>query len=262
VEYGYPLAARFVDALDTFSESLGNDGQRIRRCTEDTVALMRRGNVQTLDDLTARIHAGVFDEPPRISGEVGARRTQRTCDAKVATHALFLSLEPEARKTGLRGGEHGLHTFQTKFMRQVVAPDGAYSGKIANLLGTVGVPPEKVVLSDLCPMSLVKRQGGPGQRTDDNRQPTGERAEAFHRYLEHEEVSGWTVRRLLASRASRIIALGWLAEHGLLRLFHSMEAEISCRDQPWEPVALDEGAAPWSWVYTDAREALLKAIVE
>jgi len=103
VKYGYPLASQFVEVLDSFGKSLSKSAEKIRRCVEETVTLMRKGNIQTLDDLTSRIHNGVFDESQYSTPDVSSRRLQRTRDAKIATYALFLSKESAAKRTGLAG---------------------------------------------------------------------------------------------------------------------------------------------------------------
>jgi hypothetical protein len=50
---GYPVADNFVPELESFGKSLNDQAPQIKKCVEDTVALMRLGNVATIDDLTA-----------------------------------------------------------------------------------------------------------------------------------------------------------------------------------------------------------------
>ena len=150
-------------------------------------------------------------------------------------------------------GTLGVGLFQNGFLRRVVEPDNDYYGRIAILLEAVGIASEKLVLSDLCPLSLVKRFVKGGRRADDSRQPTGERAAAFQQYVEHPFVRGWTARRIKDSQSCRIVALGWLAEHGLLRLLHSLGAEIGCQGESWNPTP-NPVAQPWAWVNNYAQE--------
>jgi hypothetical protein len=67
----------------------------------------------------------------------------------------------------------------------------------------------------------------------------------FCRYVENETVSGWTWRRITESRAEHVIALGRIAEHGLLRLFNRLGAKISCKGEAWKP---NEYGLEWDWV--------------
>ena len=54
VRYGYPLASGFVPELESFSHSLGDDAQQLKRCVDETVTLMRQESVQTIDDQIGR----------------------------------------------------------------------------------------------------------------------------------------------------------------------------------------------------------------
>ena len=55
VKCGYPLAKNFVPAFESFSPSLGGDAEKLKRAVDETVALMREANVQTVDELMFRI---------------------------------------------------------------------------------------------------------------------------------------------------------------------------------------------------------------
>jgi hypothetical protein len=123
--------------------------------------------------------------------------------------------------------------FQRLFLDNVVAPDADYYGKLASLLNSAGVSANRIILSDLCPNSIVRRSGVINNcRQDDSRQPCKDRASVFCQYVEDPGVAGWTWRRITESRAERIIALGHITEHGLLRLFSRHDAKISCNGQP------------------------------
>ncbi len=97
VKYGYPLAAGFVGAFESFSRSLGEDAQKLKRAVDETVTLIRQANVQTIDDLVFRIHNGVLDDPRHQSTQAYGVQLQRVLKAKIATTALFLSLEQRAK---------------------------------------------------------------------------------------------------------------------------------------------------------------------
>ena len=97
VRHGYPLAAHFVPAFESFSLSLGDDAQKLKRAVDETVSLMRQANVQTIDELVFRIHNRALDDPKHQSTQAYGVRLQRVLKAKIATTALFLALEQRAK---------------------------------------------------------------------------------------------------------------------------------------------------------------------
>ena len=103
VDCDYPLANDFLKTLDTFSMSnhvVHPTTERIRRSAMNTAELLRKESYQTIDELVEAIENGVFDG----SGTHQQKRQiqqSRIYEAKVATAALFLTLEPHAKKTGL-----------------------------------------------------------------------------------------------------------------------------------------------------------------
>src|SRR5689334_22772782 len=100
-DFGYPLAKDFVQKLETYAAQIGRDSQFIKQCAEETVNLMRQVPVLTIDDLVTKIESGIFDGTRGAPEQKYALRDQRIRSAKIATEALFLSLEPAARRTGL-----------------------------------------------------------------------------------------------------------------------------------------------------------------
>src|ERR1017187_7121429 len=79
---------------------------------------------------------------------------------------------------------------------------------LAHLLAAVGVPASRIILSDLCPNSIVKRIVVGNRRQDDSRQPVKERAPIFCRYVEHPLVEEWTWRRNTESWAECVVVIG------------------------------------------------------
>lgn len=148
--------------------------------------------------------------------------------------------------------------FQKQFLDRVVAPDSSYYGKIESLMQAVQIKSSQIVLSDLCPCSIVKRQIKKGQRKDDSKQPSKERAKIFCEYVENPQVQKWTADRILKSKSRHIIALGHIAEHGLLRLFSRMDAKFFNGNQPFN--LQTNIAPPWKWVdqYADHPNRKLK----
>ena len=146
------------------------------------------------------------------------------------------------------GGGDNWTAFQRVFLENVVVPDIVYYGRLASLLSSVGVSANRVVVSDLCPCSIVKRTVINNRRQDDSRQPCKDRASVFCWYVEHPVVEGWTWRRVTESLAARIIALGHIAEHGLLRLFSRHGAMISRDEQRLSDLCQGGTVPAWGWV--------------
>src|SRR6266540_2137899 len=96
---GYPLANQFVSQLEVFGKGLREEATRLKRCVEETANLMRANNVETVDDLAARLHAGAFDEQKGSPALSYQQREQRIWSAKIAAMAMLLSKEAEAKKT-------------------------------------------------------------------------------------------------------------------------------------------------------------------
>jgi uracil-DNA glycosylase len=65
--------------------------------------------------------------------------------------------------------------------------------------------------------------------------------------VDHPVVEEWTWRRITESWAECIIALGSIAEHGLLRLFIRHEAKISCNVPPLTQQRQEQNLPP-CWV--------------
>jgi len=88
--YGYPLATGFIPALESFGQSLaGNPNtERLKRSVDETVILMRRANVRTIDALALRIHQGKLDDPKENPIYADGTQSRRILDAKIATAAL------------------------------------------------------------------------------------------------------------------------------------------------------------------------------
>lgn len=119
----------------------------------------------------------------------------------------------------------GYADFQRSFVKSVVSGDQNYYEKIASLMIPAGFhDASQITLFDLCRASFVLRVGPPGPRKDDSQSAATCCWPIFQQYVETAEPRGWLWRRIAESPARRIIALGYTAEHGLLRLFESYSA--------------------------------------
>ena len=128
--------------------------------------------------------------------------------------------------------------FQKTFFRRVVAGDPNYYEPIAELAMDVGSS-QNLALLDLCRASFVHLDDAYSasctERTLLNNW------ELFARHVVAND--DWTWRRLLISRTRRIVALGALAERGLLAFFHRRGATIHRSDtgSVWKPPRKEAG---------------------
>jgi hypothetical protein len=142
--------------------------------------------------------------------------------------------------------------FLPSFLEHVVRPDRDYYDRIALLAQDQGSA-AGIALFDLSRASFTRR----GTRVNGDldraaeftfKPPKGcgpeehrrakESRQVFTKYVESTRQREWTRRRLEGSRATRIVALGYIAEHGLLKFFYDAGIRnITQRSKP---------SAPWS----------------
>lgn len=118
----------------------------------------------------------------------------------------------------------GAGEFIREFRSRVV--DGRpYYKRVALLAGAVeGATAEQIALFDLCRTSFVEVKGNGKVGSGDG--VAKKKPALFTRYIEDPRPRGWLWRRLTGGDARRVIALGTIAEHGLLRLFHAKGCSI------------------------------------
>jgi uracil-DNA glycosylase len=111
--------------------------------------------------------------------------------------------------------------FQEKFLNCVVARDRGYYYGLATLLQNVQ-PAKRIAVFDLCRASFVRRRRLNGQKdVQGDIKAVRAGANVYSRYVEdpeRTEPTEWLWRRVISSRASAIVVLGSIAEHGFLRL--------------------------------------------
>jgi len=83
----------------------------------------------------------------------------------------------------------------------------------------------------------------------------------FSKYVESSPSADWLWRRVVESQAGRIIVLGGIAEHGLLRLFHRRGMAIQTSDAiaiwtPHQGVTNGLRSTLWPARYADASRQL------
>lgn len=146
--------------------------------------------------------------------------------------------------------------FRAHFIEQVVGAFRKYYGFVERLgesLKSQNATFSGFALTDLCKASFVCRMGsdcengepkhrgyikeGRTIRTDEGGDPWVEAApELYCRYVENPKAMDWTWRRLSMGRAQRIVTLGRIAEHGVLRCFqahHCQVQGITSRSGEW-----------------------------
>jgi hypothetical protein len=116
--------------------------------------------------------------------------------------------------------------FLERFLKSVVITRLYYT-RVAELASTVVPSCRLLAPVDLCRVAFVRR--------DVSRDRGGDRVansapELFSAFVESRAASDWLWRRLVDSEASALIALGTVAEHGLLRLFARHLQKCSIRD--------------------------------
>jgi hypothetical protein len=97
--------------------------------------------------------------------------------------------------------------FQSLFLRYVVSPDLSYYGPLQNLCSEFGSA-TRLLLMDLCRVSLVKRGTGTTKRMDSSSSAIVREAPAvYEKYVESEQPSEWLWRRFAEGQAQCIVAL-------------------------------------------------------
>lgn len=133
--------------------------------------------------------------------------------------------------------------FASQFRDCVIEGDRSYYEPLAQLvrLATGHNDARGVALLDVCRASFVRRDAeGPSRRDESGDRVVLAAPATFERYAEHDASHRWTWDRLISGQARRVIALGTIAEHGLLRLFaragcriHQSISGAECRLRPY-----------------------------
>jgi hypothetical protein len=136
--------------------------------------------------------------------------------------------------------------FQSAFIQDVVLRDDDHYERLCPLLNHRS----RFAVFDIARCSLVVRGRHTGtERRDENIDTllTAHRS-VFAQHAEHPKSKRWTQARLIGSRARLIIALGFTAEYGLVRLFADMGMRIrdSVTHAIWRERRLQR---PENWAY-------------
>lgn len=180
------------------------------------------GEQSMIDDLDVPL--------PWVTDLVGTDSEDATsilvCGSSVAPCIRGLAQRRNGIKLSSYIDAHSSASFQNAFMEEVVVPDCAYYGKLAAMLDGY-VSPSQLIVTDLCRASFCRRGTRPMRVSDsldlDYYDAGGDKIACdspavFRSYTESDDVDRLNWRRISEFKGNRIIALGMLAEHGLLRL--------------------------------------------
>lgn len=115
--YGYPLAADFLGALKKYFQDLENRSNcdRLKQCVTNTITLLGKYGTPTIDRLARRIEDECQRQKhPLVSIDAAKRMSldqaawDKIREAKIATVAMFLEAEKQARSTDLSGYQNFL----------------------------------------------------------------------------------------------------------------------------------------------------------
>jgi uracil-DNA glycosylase len=139
-----------------------------------------------------------------------------------STYAGFIkeySTRPFVMSLGKYISSNDPYTFQKHFLNDVVKRDNGYYGPIAVLAESFGNL-SNLALFDLCRASFVQRGSGQINRGDKSGDTVVKKgAKIYEQYVEFKESESWLWKRLTDGKAKCVVALGSIAEHGLLRLY-------------------------------------------
>jgi hypothetical protein len=144
--------------------------------------------------------------------------------------------------------------FQRDFLECVVSTDQSYYDAVRQLLCIGNWKSEQLLLTDLCRVSFVCRGSDERRKDRSGDRIARSQPEVFQRYVD--ATAGWTWRRFGQSQASCILALGTIAEHGLLRLFtrDAMTVRSVSDRKDWSFLSGHRGG--WVSKYADANRKL------
>ncbi|HSR06234.1 MAG TPA: hypothetical protein VLM42_03720 [Bryobacteraceae bacterium] len=267
-------ADRHFDFDDVINKEIHSDSPDEQSKIQSLGALAEPGSIGSQQAMVDGL-----DRPlPWVQDIVGKRyREAEGVSVVGSAYAPFIQRISSRRATlPLSDYAQASHSdFQRSFLEHVVRPDVDYYRKIEVLLSGV-FEVSQITLLDLCRSSFTIRGTRVGKCRDRaaeftfraGKGITEERAQfsrqTFLRYIESDKQREWTQRRFADSEASNIIALGYRAEHGLLRFFYSLGIrDISRQRAPhekWVPNTAQEDR--WVTNYAKGKHALQTWLAE
>jgi hypothetical protein len=116
--------------------------------------------------------------------------------------------------------------FQDCVLRGLLEDDSSYYSRLMAFAAVTGQPTASsgIAVLNLCRTSFVERNATGRFRGGDG--VVMRHCGLFERYVEHPQNQSWLWRRVTGTGSTRIIAVGAIAEHGLLRLFMRQRCEL------------------------------------
>jgi len=205
---------------DALNAEIWRESPNVQRKIQPPTELERPGSVGAQQAMLEGDNASLI--LPWVPDLVGKRVGGRESVLVIGPHYSGFIREYSGRREKMTLDEYigatSSKEFQELFLDKVVRFDEVYYRGLEKLLhGLVG--PEQVAVLDLCRASFVRRGSGASSRRDE----AAERVvhdgwQAYTRYVENDDPKKWIFRRIKESNARVIVAVGTIAEHGLLRL--------------------------------------------
>ena len=246
----------YLDLFDALNEEIWARSQAVQNDLDPPSTLSQVGAIGAQQAMIPTPDASAPSILPWVPDVVGKNwRSSQALHVVGAAYAGFI------RELSGRGGCLPLahyqdadspRQFQEAFLPAVVQGDRDYYGPIADLCSQF-VSPDSLSLFDLCRVSLVQRSaGGLGRRDSSKGTDLRKRTDVYSRYSETEPAATWLWRRIVESDASVLVALGHIAEHGLLRLF----ARNGCRVRDANSYWRAKETPGWARRYADQQRQL------
>lgn len=213
---------------DSLNEEIWNDSPKVQRSINqlntNSASSMKYGAQQAMIDGTEYCLPWV----PDIVG-----RDYKSSDSIIiigSAYAGFIDgYSPRNRTMKLERYQEAdnPYVFLNYFLEDVVIGDQSYYSPIQTLISSF-CDLKKIVLFDLCRASFVCRDDRmpPNRKDKSNDRVTRDAKAIYAQYVESQIVEDWTWRRITDCGAMCIVALGTIAEHGLLRLFNRKKISI------------------------------------
>lgn len=256
-EFWNPEAFEFADSLNEEIWQRSPQVQREIQSDEELQRVEAIGAQQAMLDANVLAARGPLPWVPDLVGKKW--QDENSVIVVGSAYAGFISeysTRPNTMSLQQYLAARSVEEFQRRFLENVVIDDGSYYSPIQLLCSVVGNA-SYIALMDLCRVSFVERRGerlerGLVRRSDSSSSSVyaENRAGAalFARYVESQPARKWLWRRLASGNAKCILALGFTAEHGILRLFIDSGMTITERGAP---IALRSGGKPWPMRYAD-----------
>jgi hypothetical protein len=199
-----------LDTEDPLNAEIWRDSPDIQDCIQPYASAWRLKDVGAQQAMRSGLRL------PWVPDLVGLDWTAEDATLVVGSaYGPFIADEHRDHEmTTQRYNQPTVRAFQQRFLCDVVTKRRYYA-RVAALASNVMPSCRKLALFDLCRVAFIRRDT-PLDRGGDK--VVTEAQELFNIYVERERAREWLWQRLIRSRSSAVVALGTIAEHGVLRL--------------------------------------------